>query len=253
VTENVDKRTNADGKGVERVHEQVRDAILHGELPPGSYMSQVQLARKLGSGRGPLREALRMLQREGLIEAEANRRVRVAEFSVEDLEQLYAMRITNEALGIRLTIPQMDAGDDRFLDESLRQMDRHANAREIEIWEKHHRAFHQRLVSHAGQRLRRTLAELSDHSERYRRLYIEAEPRAWSMAASEHESIVEACRLRDPAEAASRLARHLARTALTVLMIVVPEHEPATVRAALGGVVGSDRVASLDMSAQSRT
>ncbi len=226
--------------GAEVVHQKLREAILRGELAPGVEMSQVQLARQLGVSRTPLREALRMLQREGLVEGEANRRVRVASFSVGDLEQLYALRIVNEALAVRVTVPALTSEDDGFLDESLERMARSANERNVDEWEVYHRAFHRQLVHRAGERLRRLLSELSDHSERYRRLYIEHEPRAWSMGAAEHEAIVEACHARDPSAASVSLARHLSRTALTVLMYVAPDHEPAVVRGALRAVAGSD-------------
>jgi DNA-binding GntR family transcriptional regulator len=56
------------------VYSSLRESILNGALPPGESLSQVQLATKLGVSRGPLREAVRMLQREGLVEAEVNRR-----------------------------------------------------------------------------------------------------------------------------------------------------------------------------------
>jgi DNA-binding GntR family transcriptional regulator len=77
------------------VYSSVRESILNGTIAPGSFLSQVQLASNLGVSRGPLREAVRMLQREGLVEAEVNRRGRVSSFSIQDLEQLYAMRIRN--------------------------------------------------------------------------------------------------------------------------------------------------------------
>jgi DNA-binding GntR family transcriptional regulator len=180
-----------------------------------------------------------MLQREGLIEGEANRMVRVASFSIQDLEELYALRITTEALAIRLTVPAMTAGDVAFLKECLDQMDRHATGRDVDAWESHHRAFHQRLVRGAGARPLRLIAELSDHAERYRRLYIAGDPRAFSVGAAEHVAIVDACRDGDAQEASERLARHLSRTALTVFMRDWPEHEPATVRAALRTVIGA--------------
>ena len=85
------------------VYTSLRESILNGALPPGESLSQVQLATKLGVSRGPLREAVRMLQREGLVEAEVNRRGRVSSFSIDDLEQLYAMRIVHESLAIRIT------------------------------------------------------------------------------------------------------------------------------------------------------
>jgi DNA-binding GntR family transcriptional regulator len=183
-----------------------------------------------------------MLQSEGLIEAETNRMVRVAGFSVEDLEQLYALRIVNEALAIRLTVPLMTADDDAFLDQSLKDMSRCVDDADLETWEEHHRAFHERFVLRAGARPRRLLKELSDHSERYRRIYVEQEPRAWSIGAAEHEAVAAACHARDVGGAADALARHLSRTALTVLMHVVPEHEPAIVRSALRSVTGGPTV-----------
>src|ERR671923_2666709 len=94
-----------DGQNVAAVHEQLRDAILRGEIPAGEATSQVTLARQLDVGRTPLREALRMLQREGLVISEPNRRVRVAELSSDDAEELYVMRIALEAGPNPETVP----------------------------------------------------------------------------------------------------------------------------------------------------
>jgi DNA-binding GntR family transcriptional regulator len=181
-----------------------------------------------------------MLQRDGLVTAEANRMVRVAQFSIQDVEELYAVRITNEALGIRLTVPAMSAEDHASLEQSLREMSRFAAESDVDTWEQHHRAFHTQLVRGGGKRLCTLLSELYDHAERYRRLYITSEPRAMSIGAAEHEGIVEACHARDAGAAAAELARHLSRTALTALMQIAPEHEPAMVRGALRAVLGSD-------------
>lgn len=235
----ISSNSATNGTGAELVHARLRDEILHGRLAPGLVVSQVQLARELGVSRTPLREAVRMLQREGLVTGEANRKVRVAPFSIQDVEELYAVRIANEALGIRLTVPMMTSEDDAFLEESLRRMARCAAERDIDTWEQHHRAFHADLVHRGGKRLCRMLAEFSDHAERYRRLYVTAEPRAMSIGAAEHEAIVEACHARDGTRAAVELARHLARTALTALMQIAPEHEPAMVRGTLRAVIGS--------------
>src|SRR5439155_19968284 len=95
----------------EVVHDRLRESILKGGLDPRVPISQVQLAARLGASRTPLREALRMLQREGLIDSEPNRRVRVAELSVLDLEQLYAARIVIEALATRIAVPTLSEAD----------------------------------------------------------------------------------------------------------------------------------------------
>jgi DNA-binding GntR family transcriptional regulator len=226
--------------GADLVYLRLREAILHGRLAPGAVVSQVQLARELGVSRTPLREAVRMLQREGLVAGVANRMVRVAPFSIQDVEELYAVRIANEALAIRLTVPTMTADDDAQLERALRDMAQAAEASDTDVWERHHRGFHTLLVSGGGTRLRALLSELYDHAERYRRLYITSEPRAMSIGASEHEAIVAACHARDATQASTDLARHLSRTALTALMQIAPEHEPSMVRATLRVVLGTD-------------
>src|SRR6266487_6201668 len=103
---------------------QLRRAIIRCEIPNGVHLSQRELSQLTGVGRTPLREALRMLQREGLVEAEPNHRVRVTDFSISDLEQLYAMRISLEALAIRLTVPLLQANELRQIEGYLTQINR---------------------------------------------------------------------------------------------------------------------------------
>jgi DNA-binding GntR family transcriptional regulator len=214
------------------VYSSLRESILNGSLPPGGPLSQVQLASKLGVSRGPLREAVRMLQREGLVEAEVNRRGRVSSFSIEDLEQLYAMRIVHETLALRINVPQFTRRDLDALRGHLRRMETLAD-HDLRQWQAVDRQFHFALVSHTGGRMMRTIRELYDHADRYRWLYIKGVPRALSIAAAEHRKIVESCERGDAAAAANELARHLARTALTVLTHRAPEHDPTIVRAAI--------------------
>src|SRR4051812_1169371 len=105
------------------IHDKLREAILRGDLPAGAVLSQLRLAEEFGVSRGPVREALRLLQREGLVEAELNRRVRIAEFSVNDLEEIYAMRIANEALAVRTTVPRLSVPEVEALRACLEEMD----------------------------------------------------------------------------------------------------------------------------------
>jgi DNA-binding GntR family transcriptional regulator len=232
----IDTAELIDGQGVAAVHARLRDAILYGELRPGQAISQVQLARDLGVSRTPLREAIRMLQREGLLEGEPNKRVRVASFSLEDMQELYALRITVEALAVRLTVPQLSDDDISQLDELLSEMSLHADAEDYERYSEPHRAFHAGLVAGAGSRIRQLLAELSDHGERYRRLHTTQAPRAWSTAAEEHRAILDACVQRDADLAAVRLAEHLAHTVLGNLELLDPDYRPLALRRSLRAV-----------------
>jgi DNA-binding GntR family transcriptional regulator len=217
----------------EVVYERLRSAIINGELAQAAVLSQVELARHFGVSRTPLREALRMLQAEGFVNAQLNRKVRVAAFSVEDLEQLYAARIVLEALGVSLSVPQMTDPDFADLHASLDEMEDDAARRDLDAWERHHTEFHGRLVAYASDRTIAMIRQLSDGARRYRRVYISEGPGAWGTTAVEHRAIVAACEARDPRAAASELARHFARTALTVIAMVDPSHDPAPVRAAL--------------------
>jgi DNA-binding GntR family transcriptional regulator len=221
------------------VYSSLRESILNGTLPPGESLSQVQLASQLGVSRGPLREAVRMLQREGLVEAEVNRRGRVSSFSIDDLEQLYAMRIVHESLAIRINVPRFTKRDIDALRGCLRRMEALAG-HDLHQWQAVDREFHFTLLAHAGDRLMRTIRELYDHADRYRWLYIKGVPRALSIAADEHQAIFEATVEGDAALAAAHLARHLARTALTVMTHHAPEHDPTTVRAAIRLATGAE-------------
>jgi DNA-binding GntR family transcriptional regulator len=225
------------------VYSSVRESILNGAIAPGSFLSQVQLASNLGVSRGPLREAVRMLQREGLVEAEVNRRGRVSSFSIQDLEQLYAMRIVHEALALRISVAQFTDRDIEALSGHLRRMDALVD-HDLRAWRVVDREFHFALVAHVGDRMMRTIRELYDHADRYIWLYIKGLPRALSIATEEHKKIFDACASGDAALAAGELARHLARTALTVLTHHAPEHDPTTVRAAIRLATGVETAGS---------
>jgi DNA-binding GntR family transcriptional regulator len=220
-------------RSTDLVHEALREAILSGALPQGEVLSQVQLAEQFGVSRTPLREALRMLQAEGFVDSVPNRRVRVANLSVSDLEQLYAQRIVLEALAVRLSVSFFSQADFRQLRGLLRAMDIYAAAQDVAGWDQPHRIFHRGLSAHAGVRIASQVMLLGDRAQRYRRLYVTQEPRAWWQTAAEHKAILDACERRDGEAAGIQLGRHLARTALTVLAIVAPDHDAAAIRTAV--------------------
>ncbi|MFC8454943.1 GntR family transcriptional regulator [Kitasatospora sp. NPDC057223] len=233
----VDKLVHPDE--VSRAHHALRRAIMHGDLRAGDPLSQVELARKLGVSRGPLREALRILQREGFIQQESQHRARVAAFSDEDLDELYAMRISLESLAIGIAVPRMSEAHLRKLDQLLLDMDEKATAGDVEQWECPHEEFHRALVHPSGPRIERELALLSDHATRYRLAFVSWNPLEWQAGTSEqHRTIAEAVKSGDASAASSALAAHLGRTALVVLSIASPTYEPVRIRRALAAACG---------------
>lgn len=218
----------------EEIYTRLREMLLNGEIPPGTVISQVKLARELGVSTTPLREAMRLVQAEGLLVAEHNQRSRVAPMDPEDIDAVYASRILMEALAIRLTVPALTADDDAALRADLDAMEAAARAQDIRSWEPVHRMFHRRLISGANAALIRIINPLVDRCERCRRTSLfGSTARAWEIGNKEHEAIVEACEARDADQASLLLARHFSRSALTVLAIIAPEEDPKAVRAAL--------------------
>lgn len=217
----------------EDVYARLREVLLNGEIAPGTVLSQVKLARELGVSTTPLREAMRLLQAEGLLTAEHNRRSRVAPLDPKDIDAVYASRILSEALAIRLTVPRMAPADFISLRDDLEAMRAAGDAKDLRSWEPAHRDFHRRLVN-GSDAMERIIDPMFDRSERYRRSSLFGSPaRTWELGNDEHEAIVKACEAHDSDAASALLARHLARSALTVLAKIAPEADPVAVRAAL--------------------
>jgi DNA-binding GntR family transcriptional regulator len=216
----------------------LREAILTGVLVPDEEISQVQLATTLGVSRTPLREALRMLQHEGLVEARPNRRIKIAAFSLDDCEQLYVMRILLEGEAIRLTVPGITPERIADLEGLVAQMTHFADREDYLRWEVPHRAFHRLLIESAGKRITDAAAELSDHALRYRQLYTTQVPRAWSHGAEEHRKVLDAVEAGEPDIASRRLVAHLARTAWSVFDWLNPEYEPRALNDTVEHLIG---------------
>jgi DNA-binding GntR family transcriptional regulator len=224
----IDTINTRDGQHVAMVHERLRDAILRGEIEAGATTSQTALAKQLDAGRTPLREALRMLQREGLVISEPNRRVRIADLSSDDAEELYIMRISLECVAIRITVPRLTSDDFAALEGFMAQMDHYMKDDDLRGMRTPHLAFHNLLVAGAGPRVSQEIAQLFDHAERYRLRW--GMKSVWAERSAEHRAIVEAAAAGDADQAALRLAEHYARTAALVFAGIDPDHDLARLR-----------------------
>ena len=88
-------------KASEKVVDQMRDRILQGEYAPGERLGEVELAEKLGVSRTPVREALRRLSAEGLVDITTNKGARVVEYPAHDLDHIFLIRARVEGLSAR--------------------------------------------------------------------------------------------------------------------------------------------------------
>jgi DNA-binding GntR family transcriptional regulator len=195
------------------VHARLRRLILDGGLPPGSEVSQVELSRRLECSRTPLREALRLLEREGLVVSEAAyRRVRISPLSMVDLDDLYALRVLGEGLAIWLTVPTLRSADYASLEHDLEA----TTEGDLEA----HRRFHRCLRAGAGPRLADHLERLFEHAERYQREYRDRAQNlagAFQQKRAEHQAILDACIAGDRALARALMVDHIADTAIQLM------------------------------------
>jgi DNA-binding GntR family transcriptional regulator len=156
---------------VERAYQGLRQAIIDGEFPPGSPLRVERLGRTYGVSLVPMREALRKLEVERLVEAIPNKGVRVAAISIDDLRDVYATRITLELQALRQAWPAMDT---RFVKE-IRAVRKHmvdalTKADPIAAYELH-RQIHFAIYERAQSPWLMHLIEIMwSHTERYRRL-----------------------------------------------------------------------------------
>lgn len=110
----------------------IRKMILNGSLMPGEKVNQVQLAESLNISRGPIREALRMLQNEGLIKHETNKGTFVTTLSLQDAYEIYTLRALLEAKAAVLAIPYLTKIDFCKLDEILEEFQSALNEQNLE-------------------------------------------------------------------------------------------------------------------------
>lgn len=156
---------------VERAYQGLRQAIIDGDFPPGSPLRVERLTRTYGVSLIPIREALRKLEVERLVEAIPNKGVRVAAISLDDLRDVYATRITLELEATRQAWPNMDR---RFVTEvravRRRMVDALHKPDPIAAYELHrqvHFAIYERSQSPW---LMHLIEIMWSHTERYRRL-----------------------------------------------------------------------------------
>lgn len=219
------------------LYRRLRSSILECDLPPDTIVSQVQLAKQFGVSRTPLREVLRLLEQEGLVHAEHNRRVRITGLSVPDLEEVYAARIALEPLAARIGVAHWTEEKGRQLQQHFDAMQASAAKDDYARWQAAHQAFHNLLTSSSNQRMSRVLSELTDHADRYRRIYATMGPLAWATGLRQHQQILDCVADRDADRLGSALARHIGHAALTTIAAAEPTYDARLVREALSMVL----------------
>jgi DNA-binding GntR family transcriptional regulator len=192
------------------VAERLKAEILAGEREPGSRLRQVEIAQRLGVSTTPVREALAMLQREGLVQLEAQRGAIVFLPSVRDLREHYEIRAALEALAAAKAAERFEQPWANPLNAILDEM---REAPPAERYIALNQRFHTTLYEHSGRRqLVTMIAALRDASSAYLHIYRAQADFPTERLDAEHREILEACVARDPDRAATATRRHLENT-----------------------------------------
>jgi DNA-binding GntR family transcriptional regulator len=213
------------------VADQLREAILHGELAPGEHLREEDLAARLQVSRGPVRAALALLEREGLAHSAHHRGVVVAELSESDLDEVYTLRSALESLAVRLAITRATEEDLEAISLSLtrftralsrRLTERDAARLDLEFHDSIFTAAHNARLSQAWAQIRFAT---------YKFMLSRTTSQDWrELTVSGHTQIVESLASRDETKAMDAIATHIEAAHIRVLAAYTgsPVSEPAS-------------------------
>jgi DNA-binding GntR family transcriptional regulator len=189
--------------------ERLREAIILGELTPGTPLRLEDLARSLGTSISPIREAVRQLEALGLAEHVPHHGAKVVGLEIEELRELFSIRLSLETMALRRAATHFDEEDERAARAHLAELDDARRAGDARAAVRAHTAFHFALYEAARSAwLLRLIRPAWDSCERYRPVLL-----AEGALQDRHEELdvelLEACSTHDPDRAAQALRQHL--------------------------------------------
>jgi len=199
-------------RAAERAYASIRDGILHGKHAAGSRLTEEDLARTAGVSRTPIREALRRLHAEGLVQFEPNHGAVVALYDLERAEEIFELRALLEPISARRAAeratPGMISALRSLAEQQIAESARRTGEYLQRIGQLNDR-FH-RLIQAAAEsvRLEKTLAGLIE-APLILRTFKQYTPAELMRSADQHLELVQAFEARDPVWAQSILAAHI--------------------------------------------
>jgi len=194
----------------EIVYRKLLKAILSGDLPPGTPITISQLAATLRVSLMPVREALKRLETQNLIQFSRNRRITITELSPSDVEEIYRIRVNLESMAARRAARRRE---DETVEKIQHIMDEMRVAENVgELYGKN-REFHFSIYRAANMPILLQMIEgLYHRISPYIHVYID-EAMDYSAAISCHEGIIRGMREKNPGEVAKWVSRDLAISA----------------------------------------
>jgi DNA-binding GntR family transcriptional regulator len=198
-----------------RIADTLRTEILRGAYRPGERIRQEHVAARSGASRIPVREALRMLQAEGLVTLVANSGARVTRLSLTECAEVYQIRERLEPLLLRASLPGLDEAAIGRMAELVDVME--AGGGDVDVFLRADREFH--LTSYAAAAPGETaqiIGRMWNVTQHYRREFTQLAAHRDALAAThlEHRLLLDCLRRADPDDAERVLVMHIRRTRL---------------------------------------
>lgn len=191
------------------VFKTLRQAILRGELKPGERLMEIHLANHLGVSRTPIREAIRMLELEGLVVMIPRRGAEVAKITEKNLKDVLEVRRALDALAIELACERITEEEMRKLHEAELACEEATKTNDAAVIAQADVAFHDIIIKAAGNdRLTALVNNLAEQMYRYRFEYIK-DARNHIQIITEHRQIYESLYKKNRAEAAQAVKTHI--------------------------------------------
>lgn len=207
-----------------QVAERLRLLIDSGELAPGTRLNEIELCNTMGVSRTPLREAIRSLATEGLIELQPNRGAIVSVVSQEDVTEILPIMASLEGLGGRLAAIHMDQSKIAQVRKIHDQMISHYKNNEVAEYFETNRLIHELITEGSGnQTLVDTINSLSAKVRRAR-FTAQMTKESWAKAVSEHEEMIAALEAQDPDRLEAILVQHVETKRATILGSIEQHH-----------------------------
>ena len=212
----------------EEAAQRLRSLIIRGDLAPGEALVESDLCDALGVSRTPLREALKLLAAEGLVELRPNRSSIVAPIRREEIDDLFEAVAGIERIGAELAAVRMTARDHEKLLNLQERMERHHDRGELREYFELNQQIHLFILGAARNgALKSTHDALMARVERARFFALSSRER-WDESVEEHRRIMDALVAREGGKAGQLLASHVMRTGHVVNDALHVDREPAT-------------------------
>ena len=202
------------------VFKTLREAILRGDLKPGERLMELQLAAKLGVSRTPIREAIRMLQQEGLVVTIPRRGAEVAAMTEKDMEDVLQVREALEILAVQLASEKITKEQIAELEERLKAFEQAVETAEVKQIAQSDIDFHDLIYTAAeNPRLVVLLNNLREQIYRYRVEYLKDE-KNYPRLIEEHRQIMQGLKERNEQYVVEMTKKHMDNQAVAVRNII---------------------------------